>query len=298
MIYIDLTTYLPDDDWRYEAWQLNNELDTKSSYDAKFAFIDANRPFWGQLKKGIPFKDKCWFSESKESVSVYQIEHFRPTKAVGRSTGIFKQLNPLSEGVRKDWTKQTKFKGIGYWWLAFNYLNYRNCGGKINNKKGIRFPLYQNSFIAYNSSDDYNKEDNFLIDPTKKGDPDLLTFDPDGKVRPSTVCKTSLEFHRAYVSIEIYGLNSIDTLVSHRNTKWNECYKAIRRAMEKYDELEIAVNNGNIPLYNRYFNEFMDFIDNDIKPAISQSSEFSAVAKACVLSYSKYDWIKDYVLDK
>ena len=297
MIFIDLSTYLPDDDWRYEAWQLEQELHAKVTNEEKFAFIDANRAFWGRLKAGFPHNDKCWISESKESVSVYQIEHFRPTRAVGRSTSVFKLLHPIVEETRRDWTAATRYKGLGYWWLAFNYLNYRNCGGKINNTKGIRFPMEQNSVIAYSLNDDWNNERNILIDPTKSGDPDLVTFDPDGKARPNTLTKESYEFLRAHVSIEIYGLNSIDTLVTHRAAKWNECYKAIKRAIDKYDDIEGAVNNGDLPLYNRYFGEFMDFIDNDIKPAIRETSEFSAVAKACVMSYAKHEWIREYVLN-
>ncbi|MCT1531022.1 hypothetical protein M3B46_08455 [Sphingobacterium daejeonense] len=296
MIYIDIENFIPDDDWLYEAWLLNAELKAKISKEEKNQFIDENRAFWGRIKNQLPYNDKCWYSESKESVSVYEIEHFRPTKATIRSKSVLKSLKTFKEEIRKDWIKETKFRGGGYWWLAFNYKNYRNCGKRINNIKGIRFPLQSLSLIAYEESENYLDEKCLLLDPTKEGDPDLLTFDPDGKARPTLTDGISLEFIRAHASIDIYGLNAIEPLVKHRESKWNECYKAIKRATEKYTELELAADEGNMNSFKRYFDEFIDFIENDIKPAIHPSSEFSAVAKACVISYSKYGWISEYVL--
>ena len=297
MIFIDLENFSPSDDWSYEAWQLTKELIVKATLEDKFKFIEDNKAFWGKLKSELPFSMKCWYSESRESVSVYEIEHFRPTKAVCRSSSVFKILKPVREAVRKDWLKETKYKGIGYWWLAFDYLNYRNCGKKINMKKGIRFPLIENSFIAYNNTDNHHNEVATLLDPTNRKDPALLTFDPDGKARPTLLDKSDIDYIRAYVSIEVYGLNSIETLVKHREGRWSEYYKAIRRAGKKYSELENASSEGNFIIFNEVFQDFMDFVDNDLKPAISSQAEFSAVAKACLLSYSSFEWINEYVLN-
>ena len=33
----------------------------------------------------------------------------------------------------------------GYWWLAFDYMNFRVCGNVGNHKKGGWFPLGENS---------------------------------------------------------------------------------------------------------------------------------------------------------
>ncbi len=297
MIFINLENFVPDDDWLYEAWLLNAELMNNNTKEEKNQFIDENRTFWGRIKNQFPYNDKCWYSESKESVSVYEIEHFRPVKATMRSRSVLKNLRTFIEEQRKDWIKENNYKGNGYWWLAFNYKNYRNCGKRINNIKGVRFPLKALSFVAYSEGDDYEKEDILLLDPTKETDPYLLTFDPDGKARPAILDQTAFDYLRAYVSIDIYGLNAIEPLVKHRESKWSECYKAIKRATEKYSELEEAVDQGNMISFKRYYDEFMDFVDNDIKPAIDPSSEFSAVAKACVMSYSKYSWVTEYVLN-
>jgi|SRR6185369_16587285 len=298
MIYIDLNTFIPSDEWRYTAFHLDAELKSKSSIDERIQFIDDNRTFWSQLKNQFPYSDKCWYSEAKESVSIYEVEHFRPTKATVKTASVLKGKKGLApfEELRKDWIKATKYKGGGYWWLAFNYKNYRNCGKKINSIKSIRFPLRLKSFIAYLETDDYTKEDVILLDPTKEGDPELLTFEPDGKVKPTITDSNDSRNLRAFVSIDVYGLNKIDALVKHRETKWADCYKAIRRAMDKFNEIKKSESTGDLISFHRFFNEFMDFVENDIKPAIEPTSQFSSVAKACVLSYSSYDWINQYVL--
>lgn len=298
MIFINLSDFIPSDNWLYQAWLLNAELKSLTSIQEKLDFIDQNRAFWSELKTEFPYSNKCWFSESKESVSIYEIEHFRPTKATVRSKSVLKSLKSFVEAQRNDWIAATKYKGHGYWWLAFNYKNYRNCGKKVNLIKSIRFPLKQSSFIAYTENDDWTQEQTILLDPTKEGDSELLTFDPDGKSRPTVTDKASYDYLRAHASIDIYGLNSIEPLVKHRESKWRECYKAIRRAIDKYSELEEAGEQGNMVSFRRYFDEFMDFITKDLRPAIDPSSEFSSVAKACIKSYSKYDWVNEYILNE
>jgi hypothetical protein len=296
MIFIDLTNFIPDDEWSYEAWHLNAELLSKTNDAERHAFIDSNRDFWGVLKSQFPYNDKCWYSEAKESVSVYEIEHFRPIKSTIKSKSILKKLKTFREAIRSDWTAASKYKGGGYWWLAFNHHNFRNCGKRINQIKSSRFPLEEGSFIAYRETDDCLTEINLLLDPTHENDPALLTFDPDGKARPTITDENELNYLRAVISIETYGLNDIDTLVKHRATKWSDCYKAIRRAAEKYSAIEQSIMDGNIENYYKLFDDFMDFVENDIKPAIDPASEFSSVAKACVLSYASYSWIKEYIL--
>lgn len=298
MISVNLIGFQPNAQWLLQAQGLTQQLLNLPTIAEKNQLIDDNRAFWGQIKNELPFRDKCWYSEAKESVSIYEIEHFRPIKATTRTTSLLKgknRLNPFEE-TRRDWTAATRYRGVGYWWLAFDFRNYRNCGKQINGIKSTRFPLNLRSFIAYSEADDYTREEAILLDPTRPGDPELLTFEPDGKTRPSVTDITRPEYIRATVSIEVYGLNKIDSLVTHRETKWSDCNKAIKRALNKYVDLTEAETAGNMADYYKYFDEFMDFIENDIKPAINPTSEFSAVAKACIMSYSKYEWINDYVL--
>jgi hypothetical protein len=295
MIYIDYDSFIPNDEWRFEAWNLTNELKNKLTLVDQLAFIDLNRSFWGLIKKEMPNSHKCWYSEAEESVSPYEVEHFRPTKASTRTSSVRKKLKTFVEQQRSDWTAGTRYRGIGYWWLAFSYKNYRLCGKLINGTKSTRFPIKENSVVAHVPTDDCDLEELILLDPTKKGDPELLTFDVDGKARPVITDPTSFEHTRAFVSIEVYGLNQIEALVKHRRQKWKDCIKAIRRAKEKYSQIEQA-DLADVDHFYQLYNEFSDFIENDIKAYLDPSSEFSAVAKACVTSYSHLDWMKEFVL--
>lgn len=290
MIHIDLSGFTPQkDNWLTKANSFTTALITKTIIERK-SYIDSKQGFWGQIKDellNLPNARKCWFSEEVVGGFEYHIEHFRPKKEVVKSD--------FNEENRVGWSANSK-STIGYWWLSFDYRNYRICGQTINSSfKKNYFPLRVGSFIAYSHDDTFTNEEPILLDPAKQGDPELLTFTPDGKVYPSVNDDTSHDFFRADVSIKIYGLNNIPPLVQLRKIKWEECEKAIRRANIKYEQIQ---NTNDDLLCIKYTEEFMDFINNDIKPSINPSSCFSAVAKTCVLDFAgKYTWINDYVLN-
>jgi hypothetical protein len=91
--------------------------------------INRNGSHWGALKDWLLALShgKCWFSDTKDLFSHYEVEHFRPKK-------IAKDL----DGIDRD----------GYWWLAFDYSNFRICGNVGNRKKGGWFPLHKNSLLS------------------------------------------------------------------------------------------------------------------------------------------------------
>lgn len=299
MIYIDISKYTPSSEWLDIADGLTTQLLKLTDSDDINKFIDdkKHQKHWSILKATLPYSEKCWISEAKE-VSPRTIEHFRPKKMVCRTSVTKKEFPTFNEAQRKDWTKATNYKGRGYWWLTFDYKNFRVCLSDINSKKSNRFPLKLGSSIAYTNTDNHNSEIFFLLDPTKKGDANLITFEPDGKVKPSETDVSKDEFIRADVSIKIYGLNDIKPLVDHRNTKWKDCYELIKDNQYFY------------PLIKAVLEESADIDDSLIDPLerfhskckqlqdlISPKSEYSAVAKTCLQSYANsYTWIKDYVL--
>lgn len=135
MIWIDLEHKRPTDTdianwtpWTQEKWdawlarstQLVEELaalDAAGKREERNALIDANCAHWGALKEWLLALStgKCWFSEVRELYSHYDVEHFRPKK----------EAKALDTTVRD-----------GYWWLAFDYMNFRVCGNVGNRKKG------------------------------------------------------------------------------------------------------------------------------------------------------------------
>jgi len=293
MIYVDLSSFVPNDDWRYTAWQLTQEL--ISAVD-KQTFIKDNESFWGAIKNDLPLSHKCWFTEETVGGFPYQVEHFRPkdgVRRISKRNPIKKLLKSFEEENRNGWTQKASLSKECYWWLAFEHTNFRIVASLINSKKGNFFPIKQGTTIMYSPSDNIANEIHILLDPTKENDPQLLTFDNSGNAIPSKNDKTDFDYVRAFVSISIYGLNSYPFLVQKRVSKWKECEKAIKRANIKYIEMERVTDLDN---FNNLYDEFIDFVDSDIKPSLSPLSEFSAVAMACVKSYS-YEWIQDYVLN-
>src|SRR5262249_52890219 len=119
---------------------------------ARNKIIDDNSELWGELKEWLmTFSfDKCWFSEAKDVYSHWHVEHFRPKKKAKHSN--------------RD----------GYWWRAFDYLNYRLCGSVGNTKKGSYFPLRAGSKPA-GPTDNCEDEAALLLDPTRPDDVMLLT---------------------------------------------------------------------------------------------------------------------------
>ena len=89
---------------------------------ARDALITANEAFWGRVRDWLLrlSHDKCWYSEARAVFSVLEVEHYRPKKRCKRRLG----------GA----------VGDGYWWLAFDWLNYRLCG-KVGNARSRITPI-------------------------------------------------------------------------------------------------------------------------------------------------------------
>lgn len=297
MVFIDLSTYSPSQRWLTKSNLLTDLLLNNADKTYRDALIDKNSSIWTEIKDTLPYSEKCWISEAKE-VSPRTIEHFRPKKMVSRTN--FKKLGfpTFTEAHRRDWTKATNFKGVGYWWLAFDFKNFRICLSNINSIKSNRFPLKFGSSIAYTNTDNHNSEVIILLDPTKQGDPDLITFEPDGKVKPIETDITKDDYIRADISIKVYGLNEIEPLVAHRNAKWKDCIELIIDNQYFYPKIKPILEDGealNDELLDPL--ERFDTKCKKLKEFISPNAEYSAVAKTCLLSYAKtYTWINDYIL--
>lgn len=127
--------------------------------------IDDNAKHWGKLKDWLLALSggKCWFSDTRDLYSHYDVEHFRPKKEA-------KAL----DGSERD----------GYWWLAFDYMNFRACGNVGNRKKGGYFPLKQGSLCSAFNARCEASEARYLLDPIDDDDVDLIAFDEEGNVIP------------------------------------------------------------------------------------------------------------------
>lgn len=257
MIYIDLNGCQPQREWIQKAKNLKKDLLKKQTKKERDKFIKDNDSLWTDLKDWLLEKTyhKCWYSEARESVSYYEIDHFRP---------------------------KTK-----YWWLSFDWTNYRIIGNMCNRKKWAKFPLKKGSPIANDPGCCLDDEKVCLLDPRNPNDPELLTFDETGYSSPS-LPEGVWEFDRASTTIETINLN-LYTLVDNRKTLWVTCNRHIIIAQNLLIALS-KIPDHDSELYKLIEKEYEGIII-DLTDMIHPRSQFSSTARTCLLS-SGYEWAK------
>ncbi|MFV0305592.1 MAG: hypothetical protein ACK5IC_08960 [Moheibacter sp.] len=183
---------------------------------------------------------KCWYSESPENSSEWEIEHYRPKAQSKDESGVV---------IRDD----------GYWWLSFHWKNFRLAGSLVNKLrkdrfengtevygKGNYFPLNQDSLIA--QPDDFicNCESPLLIDPVNPNDVTLISFDSNGDVYPTYSAEENLINNtKAILSIKFYGLDHTPIQRS-RNKIWQKCDTIIETAnnyIKHHNPTQLQVNS-------------------------------------------------------
>lgn len=214
MIWIDLEHKLPTDtdipdwtpwtqqewnEWLAESVRLRDQLvalETSGKREERNKLIDDNSGHWSKLKPWFETLSygKCWFSETNNTFSHYDVEHFRPKK-------LAKNL----DGANRD----------GYWWLAFDHMNCRLIGNVGNRKKGTWFPLASGSLIAKYGDANEESESKYLIDPIDQDDVSLITFDEEGKAVAVTTAN-DWERKRVEQTIKIVKLNAHGKLAERR----------------------------------------------------------------------------------
>jgi len=164
MIFIHVGTYTPPEKWREKSRKLSERLmrlqkgAAELTQDAK-KVID-NNAIWTEIKADLELLSfgKCWYSEAREIVSYYHVDHFRPKEHCIGSNGS---------------------KKCGYWWLTYDWKNYRISGSVINKAKGNEFAVYRNKVEGPNAP--IEDELVYLLDPLNRDDVSLLTFNDNGE---------------------------------------------------------------------------------------------------------------------
>lgn len=237
----------------------------------------ARQKIWRDLSDSLGklTEYKCWYSESKNPGSDKDVDHFRPKGSVAE--------DPTHEG---------------YWWLAFDWQNYRySCqwcnqrrvdtqhntdGGKLDH-----FPIREGSFRAKTEADDYEDEDDIdLLDPTHPNEWKLLTFRPDGQPVP-VKRENTREHDRAKASIFFYHLDRHEFV---RDRK--ELFRKISRIVQRMEALRTQFLNSNAQkIYRIYINEQKELL-RLIKDKATYSAAALAYAKA-ESSKANREWLKE-----
>jgi hypothetical protein len=222
-------------------------------------------------------KEKCWYSESKNPTADKNVDHFRPKNRVDGDS--------LHEG---------------YWWLAFDWKNYRYVSQWCNQRrvdkqnatkggKGDQFPLTPGKFRARLETDNQYLEEPLLIDPTVPDEWKLLSFRQDGHPIPSHP-KGTLEYDRALLSIDVYHLHCFE-LVNERKTLAAQ----IKRIVESMESLRPSLLDLNI---RKVFLEQQKELFRAIKPEAEYSAAALAYAKAEIYKLTagqqvKREWLAE-----
>lgn len=272
MIFIDLEHKRPTDNnipgwtpWpqaQWDAWLAKSArlvadmaaLQAAGKRDERNALIDANSAHWGQLKPWLLALSggKCWFSEVRDLYSHYDVEHFRPKKEA-------KAL----DGVERD----------GYWWLAFDYMNFRVCGNVGNRKKGGWFPLQQGSLCSTFDARCEESEVGYLIDPIDDDDVSLIAFDEEGKLIPMPGC-SPWEQARVNETVKRLKLNEHVPLAEARRSVWQK----VDALIEDFQAAKAKCAAGQNPAAKAKLLE----VRAKVRELTCREAELSAVARWCL----------------
>jgi len=245
-----------------------------------------NHPEWNRLQPIMReiSHHKCWYSEAPIGNNDFEIDHFRP-KSKSR------QKNDYTDSK----SKSTTHKANGYWWLAYEWSNFRLSGIHSNKLrrdrigecedvkgKGDCFPL--DLFYGRVANDEENTacEVPILLDPLSPVDVCLLTFD-NGIPVPATNDPQDIE--RVLQSIFYYHLD-LDQLNRDRKIVWDDCVDHIEDAKEAIDNS--VTRETKKSQMDKCFKELRKMADSERKA-------YTSTAKACIMVYSEltgYDWLK------
>jgi hypothetical protein len=254
MRHIPLAGKEPDQVWKTKAGDLLLQLNSAPDRATRNAIIDANSAVWGELKDWLLqlSHQKCWFSEAKDCYSHWHVEHFRPKKSAKDA-----------DGAEHD----------GYWWLAFDWTNFRICGSVGNTKKGTFFPLRPMS-ARIGPGGDIRLEDPQLLDPADFDDPGLLSFDFEGNAIVAPGVTDDWEVARVRYSIDKLKLD-FGPLTDKRKTVWGECWTRITdyvRELKRY----------HTDKQNLVARESYKQAASSLRSMIQEECELSSVARACI----------------
>ncbi len=267
-------------EWKEKA-KIAYELVKSLPPEERTRAINKRSLIWSDLKdclKELSY-GKCWYCETSTHRIMGDVDHYRPKNKVEECAD-----HP------------------GYWWLAFNWRNYRYCCERCNRLdtdhttgfvggKHTHFPLRDEAKRIYTEGDldDLLCEEALLLDPTVADDPLLLTFDPDGTARPARDEQQCPEdFFRAAISIKLYHLNHTDL---KKRRQFEVCYQ-IRELVEKIDRYltRWQKDKGNTEAL---------VISKDatkkLKNMIGEYAEYSVTARAALKTYRKSErpWVDD-----
>lgn len=249
--------------WLDKVAAFQATLEGLNTAEERREYIASKQAAWGEVKDALleMSRGKCWYSEAPDAVSDWHVDHFRPK----------------SRALDEDRTIHE-----GYSWLAFDWKNYRIAGSYPNSPhtdgegntrgKWDYFPLLSGSVRATWDQRDISREVVLILDPAKKADPKLMTFDEEGVPIPSDPSNAIVR-RRVEVTVHYLYLDS-PRLTAARKKKWRE----VTDWIDTYREVcpnsfdECTVND---------FARFTSLIER-LQNLSGPDASFAATARACL----------------
>jgi hypothetical protein len=267
------------DAWITAAAEGLKELRKKTTHDERSKFITKffqdNATLWTELKQCMaqPVPAKCWYSEVQRGLPDLEIDHFRPKNAVS--------------GCKHE----------GYWWLAFDWENFRISSPMANKRrkdlragtvdgKGTQFPLCDESKrVSDDLTASMRNEKPLLLDPFEAGDIMLLDYEVEsGKaVEKYGEKENGLKHLRAKKSIELYHLNE-GTIITQRAERG----VALTAKAERIEELFSGEEAGE-QLSDKEAEE-LNKLQNEVAGYVNATAEYSAFFRALLKQRGNRGW--------
>jgi uncharacterized protein (TIGR02646 family) len=235
----------------------------KLAFEVRHKAINSKSSVWRKAEKALQLAShgKCWYCESYQDRSDKPVDHFRPKNRVYEATD-----HP------------------GYWWLAFDWMNYRysctycnsrrrDIEGGTQGGKQDHFPIIPPPPHAMSATDPIDRAK--LLDPTDDNDTKLLTFLPNGFPHPKNRDQTSID--RVEASVTLYHLDH-GALVRKRRRIADDICQHVNNA-------NAAKSTGDEVNY-RYHKK-------EIIKRVRANAEYSSAARVYLQVYRTHQWVEE-----
>lgn len=178
--------------WKNSADRCYKNLQAMHTHEERSYYL-THHPIWTDLKSLLveTYGEKCWYSECDLTGSFADVDHFRPKNQSKDENG---------SDILPD----------GYWWLAYDYINYRLSCEKCNRPFGIGgksdyFPIKAGTAPAQMGN---HNDIPILLDPCSKDDVELIDCNDTGRI--IALSSDPEKRHRVAISNRIYNWNLFD----------------------------------------------------------------------------------------